>query len=838
MTTKNFGIAAVGGDLQYGKKGGRIVFDSENSLFKITGADGATVSRVKVADAQELDDAISLSQLNSVESALQGQIDTVEASAGLETDGSLVITGTNYVDAANTLKEIGTLLDAQVKANADAILAADGEIGELTSLSTDEKGTIVGAINEVDGNVDALQIEVDATQTGAGLGTDGSYTTDDTTNYLKAADFAAADGGNGIAESLFNADVLLDAQIRQVADDLAALGTGSITDIQNELDTTQAGAGLTVDGDYQAPSAGTTNYISGASNINDATGLLDQQVKANADKIGSAALTVGTDLSNAVNVLDSEIGDLNTLDAEITNNGTLVGAINELQSDITGLGTMASQDADAVAITGGTIDAVAITGGTIDGVVIGGTTAANGTFADVTVNGNLTVLGETTTLDVTNLAVEDNTIILNNGETGQGVTNNTSGIEIDRGTEQNARWVWDDTTDSWAAQVFDGSTWQTASITGNFSGSAVDFGFASTSLVRGDSTEFAMGTENQVLKVGASDIEYGYVEDIRSSAGDVVFGQAELGVNGTGGEYLEFASEDNEVYLTARNSAGTGDVDLYLSGQGNGDVIISQNASQQGLIIAEDDTTLTVSGGNSAAADAGDAILKGGDGSTGFASGDVILQGGTGGNAEGITIIKDSAGNEVSSFTGVASATDYVNVENGIGEATISAVGDSTDVDLVLAPKGTGAVLVPAGYDISSAADEAVVNKGYVDSQITEVASNVDPLIMRASVGTGSSSVTIGTMSNIAGKTYYVSRITLHVTADFDVDHMVVTDGTTQLAEEADSDVLAGTYVVDLPFAVATAGGADIDVEFKDGSEAAAIPTAGSMIAVVEYKVL
>ena len=489
---------------------------------------------------------------------------------------------------------------------------------------------------------------------------------------------------------------------------------------------------------------------------------------------------------------------------------------------------MSAQDADSVAITGGTLD----------GVVIGGTDAVNGTFEDVTVNGNLTVLGETTTLDVTNLAVEDNTIILNNGETGAGVTNNTSGIEIDRGTEQNARWVWDDTTDSWAAQVFDGSAWQTASITGNFSGSAVDFGFDSTSLVRGDSSELAMGTENQVLKVGASDIEYGYVEDVRSAAGDVVFGQGTL--NGTGGEYIEFASEDNEVYLTARNSAGTGDVDLYLSGQGNGDVIISQNASQQGLIIAEDDTTLTVSGGNSAAADAGDAILKGGDGSTGFASGDVILQGGTGGSAEGITIVKDSAGNEVTTFSGVDSATDYVDIENGIGEATISAVGDSTDVDLVLAPKGTGAVLVPAGYDISSAADEAVVNKGYVDSQVQEVASNVDPLIMRSAIAANGSNSTfnIGTMSNIAGKTYYVSRITLHVTADFDVDHMVVTDGATQLAEEADSDVLAGTYVVDLPFAVATAGGADIDVEFKDGSEAAATPTSGSMIAVVEYKVL
>jgi len=812
MAAKNFGISAVGGDLQYGKKGGRIVFDSANSLFKITGADGATVSRVKVADAVDSDDAISLSQLNGVETALQTELDNTQTGAGLESDGSLVITGTNYVDTATTLKEIGTLLDAQVAANAAAITSTGDDIGTLASLTTTEKGTIVGAINEVDANVDGLQTEVDATQTGAGLGTDGSYTTSETSNYLKAADFTAATLG----ESLFNADLLLDAQIKQVADDLAALGTGSITDIQNELDATQAGAGLTVDGNYSALTG--SNYLAGATSIHNATSLLDTQVKANADAIATA---------------DSEIGDLTTLTT--TAQGSLVGAINELDADLAALGTMASQDADAVAITGGTID----------GVVIGGTTAANGTFTNVTINGDLTVTGTTTTLDVTNLAVSDNTIILNDGEAGPGVTSGTSGIEVDRGAGTgNARWIWDETTDSWNAEVYNSGTtsWETATINGNFSGSAVDFGFASTSLVRGDSTEFAMGVQNQVLKVGASDIEYGYVTDVRSAAGDVVIGQGTL--NGTGGEYLEFAHEADAVYLTARNSAGTGDVDLYLAGQGNGDVIISQNASQQGLIIAEDDTTLTVSGGNAAAADAGDAILKGGDGTSTFASGDVILQGGTGGSTEGITIIKDSAGNEVSSFTGVASATDYVNVENGIGEATISAVGDSTDVDLVLAPKGTGAVLVPAGYDISSATDEAVVNKGYVDSQVQQVASNVDPLIMRSTVAANSSNSTfnIGTMSNIVGKTYYVSRVTLHVTADFTggtVDHMVVSDGTVELAEEADSDVLAGTYVVDLPFAVATAGGASIDVNFlqSDGTTAA-IPTAGNMIAVVEYKVL
>jgi len=733
MTTKNFGISAVGRDLQYGKQGGRIVFDDVNGLFKITAADGATVTRIKVADAVDNDDSVSLGQVN---------------------------------------------------------------------------GLISTAVQN------GVQVELDDTQTGAGLESDGSYLAE--TLWVAVTNETGAHYIHA-ATSLKDADKILDSQIKQVADDLAALGSGSITDIQDELDLTQVGAGLDAAGNYVALTG--SNYLTGATSIHNATSLLDAQVKVNADAIATA---------------DGEIGDLTTLTT--TEKGSLVGAINELDADLAGLGTMSAQDADAVAITGGAID----------GVVIGGTTAANGTFADVTINGNLTVTGTTTTLDVTNLAVSDNTIILNDGEAGPGVTSGTSGIEIDRGaTTGNARWIWDETTDSWAAQVYNttNTSWEAATISGNFSGSAVDFGFANTSLVRGDSTELAMGSEYQVLTVGATDVSYSYVDAVRDATGAVVIGQGTL--NGTGGEYLEFAHEADAVYLTARNSAGTGDVDLYLAGQGNGDVIISQNASQQGLVIAEDDTTLTISGGNAAAGDAGDAILKGGDGTGAFASGDVVLQGGTGGASEGITIIKDSAGNEVAGFAaGIAAATDYVEVTNGIGDATISAVGDSTDVDLVLAPKGAGAVVVPAGYDISTAGAEAVVNKGYLDSQIGEVANNVDPLIIRNTVTADStnSTINIGTMSNVAGKTYYVSRITLHVTTDFvgaSLDHMVVSDGTTELAEEADSDVVAGTYVIDLPFAVATAGGASIDVNFlqADGTTAA-VPTAGSMIAVVEYKVL
>jgi hypothetical protein len=52
----------------------------------------------------------------------------------------------------------------------------------------------------------------------------------------------------------------------------------------------------------------------------------------------------------------------------------------------------------------------------------------------VYITGNLEVQGTTTTIDTANLTIEDNTILLNKGELGSGVTEVTSGIQIDRGS--------------------------------------------------------------------------------------------------------------------------------------------------------------------------------------------------------------------------------------------------------------------------------------------------------------------------------------------------------------------------------------------------------------------
>ena len=71
----------------------------------------------------------------------------------------------------------------------------------------------------------------------------------------------------------------------------------------------------------------------------------------------------------------------------------------------------------------------------------------------VIISGNLNVTGTQTTVNTTDTSVKDNIIVLNDGESGAGVTSGSSGIQIDRGTSDNASFKWNETDDAWDALV-------------------------------------------------------------------------------------------------------------------------------------------------------------------------------------------------------------------------------------------------------------------------------------------------------------------------------------------------------------------------------------------------
>lgn len=86
----------------------------------------------------------------------------------------------------------------------------------------------------------------------------------------------------------------------------------------------------------------------------------------------------------------------------------------------------------------------------------GGTIEFNtgaGTGGGVEINGNLTVTGDFTQRSTNDLVIEDNLITLNNGETGNGISETTSGLVIDRGNFADVTFLYDEDLNWYDSQI-------------------------------------------------------------------------------------------------------------------------------------------------------------------------------------------------------------------------------------------------------------------------------------------------------------------------------------------------------------------------------------------------
>ena len=172
-------------------------------------------------------------------------------------------TDVTFADASFTATDVSAAL---VEAKALAKKAGDDLAAETTRATTAE-GNLDTAYKAAD---TAIKTELDATQTGAGLGADGTYTADSASTYIKTA------------TSLKDADSKLDAAVKAVKDQVDALGSGSITALQAEVDAMETAVGLKADGTFDptkvAGSAHTT--VAAATSVIDAVMAVDAALSA------------------------------------------------------------------------------------------------------------------------------------------------------------------------------------------------------------------------------------------------------------------------------------------------------------------------------------------------------------------------------------------------------------------------------------------------------------------------------------------------------------------------------------------------------------------------------
>lgn len=192
---------------------------------------------------------------------------------------------------------------------------------------------------------------------------------------------------------------------------------------------------ISVMGDVESVASGNASTISiGGTALNPTVSAVTAAVTN-----GSASLATGDQIFDHVATAIGNIpaGEDTTYSVSVTD-GSNQAAIN-LDAGGSGSGT------DSVNIVG-TDDEITVEGS--------GSNITVGLPTNVTIAGNLTVNGTTTSINTNEVSIGDNIIVLNSDETG--TPSQDGGIEIERGTSDNASLFWDESTDRWT--VSDGTT--------------------------------------------------------------------------------------------------------------------------------------------------------------------------------------------------------------------------------------------------------------------------------------------------------------------------------------------------------------------------------------------
>ena len=265
--------------------------------------------------------------------------------------------------------------------------------------------------------------------------TSGASLTDPIIDNIKAS---AENAATDLWSEVQSGSITIGAGLTTGSLNIAASGTGATA---ITLGHTNATLGITSDKFTVTSGSGNTSIggTLGVTGITTLTGALNANggIAVDTNKFTVADGTGDTSIAGTLGVTG-----ITTLTGALNANGGIAVDTNKF--------TVADETGNVV--TAGTLSAAGDFKVNTDKFVVTASSGDTSVGGNLTVAGNLTVSGTTTTINTETLLLADNLITLNSNYTGDTPSEN-AGIEVERGTVDNAFVRWNETSDYWELGV-------------------------------------------------------------------------------------------------------------------------------------------------------------------------------------------------------------------------------------------------------------------------------------------------------------------------------------------------------------------------------------------------